>query len=337
MSELAVVIPAFKEQYLNQTLASLANQTNKNFVVYIGDDCSPYQLKPICDAYDHLLNIRYTRFDTNIGAKRLVNQWKRCIALSKGEPWLWLFSDDDIADKHCVENFYRVVEQSEKVLDVYRFNTSIIDAEGKLIGETPKGPHFETSEEMAYQLLLGNRGNSMPDHIFSREIYERSGGIVYTDFAQGADWASSILFSKHTGIGIIPEATVFWRYSGANISSTAHNHKSQVIAGHLQFIEWVTQHFKYLEHSPRPISYKMMLEAASKNLSTTLIGHYKGIPLQLLPRIAFFMRSRLKMSFASIISRIISIQEYTNPEFRRIIVTAQFLKKMITGKNKKVI
>ena len=39
--EIAIIIPAFKAFYLEQTLQSFVNQTNKNFTIYIGDDNSP--------------------------------------------------------------------------------------------------------------------------------------------------------------------------------------------------------------------------------------------------------------------------------------------------------
>lgn len=39
--KLAIVIPFFKLDYFEKTLESLANQTNKNFNLYIGDDFSP--------------------------------------------------------------------------------------------------------------------------------------------------------------------------------------------------------------------------------------------------------------------------------------------------------
>lgn len=126
-SDLAIVIPAYKEAYFHQALQSLANQTSKNFTVYIGDDASPFDLKSIADHFSQDLNISYTKFEKNTGARNLVNQWKRCIALSKNEKWLWLFSDDDIADPSCVENFYKILDQNQDRFDVYRFNTCVID------------------------------------------------------------------------------------------------------------------------------------------------------------------------------------------------------------------
>jgi glycosyltransferase involved in cell wall biosynthesis len=44
MSDLEVIIPAYKSMFFPQTLLSIANQTNKKFTLYIGDDCSSENL-----------------------------------------------------------------------------------------------------------------------------------------------------------------------------------------------------------------------------------------------------------------------------------------------------
>ena len=51
MKSLAIIIPAYKDTYLRETLDSLVSQTINDFVVYIGDDCSPYNLKSIVNEY----------------------------------------------------------------------------------------------------------------------------------------------------------------------------------------------------------------------------------------------------------------------------------------------
>jgi glycosyltransferase involved in cell wall biosynthesis len=296
MKDLAIIIPAYKEAYLNKTLSSLAQQTNLNFDVYIGDDCSPHNLKPIIDKYRTQLNISYTRFAKNTGAKNIVNQWSRCIDLVNNDTkWLWLFSDDDIAASNCVENFYDSIALKGERFDVYRFNTVTIDNNDAVIQRNPTGPEEESSEQMAYHLLKSKRGNSMPDHIFSREIYKKCGGFVFTDYAQGADWAMSILFSKNKGISIIPGAEVYWRYSGQNISSTATLQKAQMLYGHLQFIDWCLNHFKYLQSPINGISYNMMLEALAQNLSDVLLHHFKGVGFKNYPFIYGVLNGRLAM------------------------------------------
>lgn len=326
--KLAVVIPAYKAQFFEKTLSSLAAQTKKNFTVYVGDDCSPHNLEKICLKFNDELKINYTRFPDNIGAKNLVTQWKRCIALSGNEEWLWLFSDDDIADPTCVEKFYLQMQKDGGVLDIYRFNTISIDKEDNIISATPIGPKHETSEEMAYNLLLGKRGNSMPDHIFSRKLYEQSGGFVFTEYAQAADWATSILFAKEKGISIIPEAKLYWRYSGTNISSKA-SHTSEMLFGHLQFIEWILEHFKYLKKTQSSITYDMITAAAKFNLRHVIIHHYKGFGRSNAMQLIKFMHEKFGMSYEAVLRELLLIKESTNPMVGKIVGKLYRLKRRL--------
>ncbi|WP_276133806.1 glycosyltransferase [Polluticoccus soli] len=289
MSTLAIVIPAFKETYFDKALNSLANQTLKNFTVYIGNDNSPYDLDSIVAKYVGRMDIVYKRFDNNIGSKDIVQQWERCIALTREEPWLWLFSDDDIADSNCVEAFFALLE-SGSPFDVCRFNTSVIDGQGKFAWATPVGPNYESSEEMAYHLLLSKRGNSMPDHIFSRSVYNSSGGFVHTPYAAGADWATSMLFSRNKGIYIIPGASISWRNSGLNITS-ASSAKKTMIEGYFVFLDWVLTHFGYLKSEQSKISYEDIRKASLISLSNIIQSLYNGIPPQSYrPLHAFFSK-----------------------------------------------
>ena len=59
--QLAIVIPAYKSTFLKSTLESIARQTCKDFTVYIGDDCSPYNLECIVDDYKDQIDVVYKR------------------------------------------------------------------------------------------------------------------------------------------------------------------------------------------------------------------------------------------------------------------------------------
>jgi len=311
MERLAIIIPAYKAVYLAEALNSLASQTNKNFTVYIGDDYSPNDLKTIAQDFEVKLKISYTRFDYNIGAQDLVSQWNRCIALTQDEEWLWLFSDDDIVDSACVENFYKALAENQDAFDVYRFNTCIINATGEVTNVMPVGPTVETSEQMAYHLLLGERGNSMPDHIFSRKVYEKNGGFVSTAYAQGADWAMSILFSQEKGIHIIPEAKVYWRLSGANISSVSPKKKAEMLSGHIQFVEWAIEHFSYLKHHASDITHDMMMNALVRNLNVVIVSHYKGFDNSSIIKCYNILHNKLGCSSYDAISTILDMGSHT--------------------------
>lgn len=318
MKDLAIVIPAYKDIYFEKTLDSLAAQTNKKFTVYIGDDYSPFDLKTLADKYQDKLDIHYTRFPDNIGSKNLVHQWNRCIQLTKTEKWLWLFSDDDVMDNDCVDNFYSTIEKKAGRFDVFRFNTVTIDANGDITRYNETGPEEESSEQMAYHLLKTERGNSMPDHIFTREVYDLCGGLVFTEYAQGADWASSILFSKGKGICIIPGSKVYWRYSGTNISSIASGQRNDMMQGFLQFVTWAAKHFEYLKTTQSGITYEMMMDAIKTNLTTVVINHYKGFELNNSVKLFNAYHKILNLSSYNALKELLVIKENTDPAFNKL-------------------
>jgi len=128
---LAIVIPAYKIDYLDKTLLSIAKQTCNEFTVYIGDDASPHHLPGIIDKYRDKFRIIYKQFDENLGRNDLVSHWERCIDLVGDENWIWLFSDDDIMEQTCVEEFYNTLQESSD-FDLFHFNVRQIDENDKV-------------------------------------------------------------------------------------------------------------------------------------------------------------------------------------------------------------
>lgn len=221
-SGLAIIIPYFKNIFFEQVLESLSLQTNKNFTVYIGDDCSPFSIKDILERFEDKLTIKYTRFAQNLGSSSLTKQWERCIALSD-EEWIWLFSDDDIIEKDAVQVFYDSANQDNLL---YKFNTKVIDEAGKLSPYYAKFDHkniFESTISAAdfinNRLACHGFRSFAVEYVFHRSLYDE---FKFVDFplAWGSDDATWFLYSLQNGGNIrVLKALVYWRFSGANISS----------------------------------------------------------------------------------------------------------------------
>ncbi|MDR2554085.1 MAG: glycosyltransferase family 2 protein, partial [Fibromonadaceae bacterium] len=125
---LAIVIPAWRPQFFRLALNSVAAQTNKNFQCYIFDDAAPEEIKSISDDFP---DFHYTRFGENMGGHDLVGHWHRCLESVK-EEWVCLFSDDDIMEPNCVEEFYKTLNLYPNAA-LFRFARSVIDASGQII------------------------------------------------------------------------------------------------------------------------------------------------------------------------------------------------------------
>ena len=241
---LAIVIPAYKPDFLDETLASLASQGNKDFMVYIGDDCSPYHLYDIVCKYESLIQIIYHRFDTNLGSKDLVAQWERCIALSKDEEFIWLFSDDDVMESNCVEEFYRCLDQTNNKYDLYHFDINIIDEEEKVVNVCPKFPLINSSWDYYKAIVYGRQLSYVVEYIFSRKIYEKSGGFVNFDLAWNSDKATWTEFCGNRGLCTIESARVNWRRSQKNITpNMTRSISERKMMANCLFFEWAFKKF----------------------------------------------------------------------------------------------
>jgi glycosyltransferase involved in cell wall biosynthesis len=216
-----VILPAFRTRHLGAALDSLARQTDQRFTLYIGDDCSPEPISDLVTHYADKIALQYTRFENNLGGTDLIAHWHRCIALSRGEPWIWVFSDDDMASPDCVAAFLkRINADPREGTQLYRFQMDLIDDDGNTYFRPRPHPPFEDVAQFTAALLLDDyRAWRAPDHIFSRRIYAETGGFVSLPKAIYSDYATWQKFSRVDGVRTIPEGRVFWRHHRKGTSS----------------------------------------------------------------------------------------------------------------------
>ncbi len=241
---LAIVIPAYKTKFLREALQSIASQTDQNFQLYIGDDCSPEPIADVVREFSEKLPIKYHRFDHNLGGTSLAQQWERCIRLSR-EPWVWLFSDDDLMEPGCVAAFHMELEKTGGQHDLYRFNTIWVNTARNTSEENPSYPTEETGVEFLQTRLRGTRRSTLQELIFSRQAWEASGGIP--DFPLG--WASDDAFIAKLGgrrsIRTIAAPRVIWRWSDVNITSDNSGPRLRAkLKASEAFIRWVIDYFE---------------------------------------------------------------------------------------------
>lgn len=223
-SDLAIVIPAYKSDFLTETLESVLCQTDTDYHVYVFDDASTdARIESIVYSFGPRPNLTYIRFDTNRGQKSLPGQWNRCIRHTDGERWVWLFSDDDVMDPDCVENFRKVLHTSPENR-LFRFNT--VKFRDDILLRRNELPPLTSVEAWLSGKLSYQFESYVVEYIFERSLYDRIGG--FPDFPMGwcADdwfWVQVML---HTDLITIPESLVYWRYSDQNISGAANDQQT---------------------------------------------------------------------------------------------------------------
>lgn len=110
----SIGLPVFNgENFLEEALQSLLNQTYTDFELIISDNSSTDRTQAICAAYAQQdPRIRYYRNETNVGAGPNFN---RTVALARGQYFKWAAHDDLLLPDYL-----------EKCVDVLDHNPSVI-------------------------------------------------------------------------------------------------------------------------------------------------------------------------------------------------------------------
>lgn len=223
-NNLAIIIPAYKSSFLAAALDSIAAQTCKDFTLYIGDDCSPNNIGEIVDRFRDKINLVYKRFDANLGGKDLVAQWERCIDMSQGEEWLWLFSDDDVMESNCVEEFYKTVKENPKA-GLIHFNVQFLDNATGKVSPLPIFPKHCSTKFYLDEKIRGHLISFVVEFVVRRDNFFDNGRFQNFDLAWGSDFISWVKFADASGgIETCDNAKVLWRKSNENISPDKSNY-----------------------------------------------------------------------------------------------------------------
>lgn len=310
MKNLAIVVPAYKIDFFENMLISLAKQTCKDFTVYIGDDCGPEDFRNLVNEYEAEMDVVYHRFNENLGGKDLVGHWKRCVDLTQGEPWLWLFSDDDVAGEKCVELFYQEIADGAKY-DIYHYNVNVINTKGCVVYEPKEYPDVIGVEDLYVETSIDHIRSFVVENIFSRDIYEKVGGFESFPLAWGSDMATWLKMGQRKGIKTIDGDYIYWRKSDKNITPSKELEivKRKFII-QTDFYDWVNRFFntdrirkfnryvffRYSVHYSNIVSYSDMKEIIDYAITRRIITkEQKVFTLLLLPLLRVCQYIKAKM------------------------------------------
>ena len=241
---LAIIVPAYKTSFLRTALESIAAQTDKNFQTYVFDDHSPEPVEKVVQEFTGRLPMKFHRFEENLGGTSLVRHWERCVRLT-GEPWVWIFADDDLMEAGCVADFYAELQRTQSAHDLYRFDTVRIDGAGARISENPRHPASQSGADFLLARLMGERNVTLQEIIFSRRAWESAGGLPDFPLGWHADEAFTAALGVRQPLRAIPGARVHWRFSAINISSIASfKVTNRKVIASANFFHWVVKFFQ---------------------------------------------------------------------------------------------
>lgn len=224
---LAIIIPFYKLTFFESTLQSLANQRDKRFKLYIGDDASLEDCTSLLQKFKGQFDYIYHRFETNQGSVSLTQQWERCIALSNTEEWLMILGDDDWLSDNVIEEFYKNIDLIEKNYNVVRFASKIFYICKNEYSELYCHPKEEKFSETYFKKLKGTSRSSLSENIFKRKMYLKYGFKNYP-LAWNSDDRAWFDFSESKPIFTINNAIMYISVSGESISGMKCNIETKI-------------------------------------------------------------------------------------------------------------
>jgi len=260
--KLAVVIPYYKIVFFEETLNSLAKQTDQRFQVYIGDDASPENPEKLLAKYKNQFKFKYHHFDENLGKKSLVQQWERCIDLIADEKWIIILGDDDFLEETIIESWYRNYDDFNEKADVIRFATKSVNMQSNKISDLVTHPLWEKATDSYYRRFKGLTRSTLSEYIFSRKKFNQH---KFFDFplAWHSDDAAWLSFADDKPIYTINESCFFIRYSSFSISGNKLDQNLKNLASEKFYSECIYKEIKQF-NKKQQIELAMEYEIAIK-------------------------------------------------------------------------
>jgi len=219
---ISVVIPCYNhERYIKSAVESVLSQTHGELELIVVDDGSTDR------SLDYLRTVKDRRFQLlaqeNQGAHTAIN---RGLELAQGE-YLAILNSDDVFDPQRLEVCARYLSDSVNLVATW---IKVINGSGKVLGvkkgwhnmlpwefSAPNGDAF-SFDEFTINLLASNFVSTTSNIVFSRNIYERIGGMRNLRFVH--DWDFLLRAALHYKCMIIEQPLVQYRVHQNNTISS---------------------------------------------------------------------------------------------------------------------
>jgi glycosyltransferase involved in cell wall biosynthesis len=219
MNQLAIIIPYYKIDFFEETLKSVANQTNQNFTLYIGNDASPNNPLPLIEKYFKDKDYHYFDYKDNIGGTNLALQWERILE-NVQEEWMQILGDDDCISPDFVEEFYQNLPIAKKNnISLIKCGQQWIDENNKQLESHIYNFNKVSAAEVFIKKYKDEIRSSLSENIYQTKIVKKQ-KFVKLPLAWGTDDLSLLGFSKNGYIQYIPKLLVSVRISAESISGS---------------------------------------------------------------------------------------------------------------------
>lgn len=282
MKMLTIVITYYNIQYFEQTLGALAAQTDKRFVVFVGNDASPDDPSALLEQYKDKLNIKYLPFSQNLGGTDLTLQWKRCLDYVDTE-WFMILGDDDMLSPGAISGFYETIQEAPEAR-VLRYDMTIVDGNNHPQSGMISYKELVSATEFIYKRARNEVRSSLGEYIFRTEDYRNKGIASYPK----AFYSDNMMVLQYANFGVIQpvnQGYAIIRISENSFSGNKANADALVRAGYLFYTELMTRYAAYFTPKQHVMFAEYVLAgylSGKRNMSplTLLKIFFRNLPVK---------------------------------------------------------
>ena len=214
----SILIPAYKQKYLQECIQSIINQTYKDFEIIIVNDASPENIDIIVKSFNDF-RIKYYVNENNCGAINVVDNWNICLKYAIGE-YVICMGDDDKLLPNCLEEYNKLIKQFPN-LDIYHGWTEIINENSQVIALQEARPLYENVYSMIWHRWNG-RIQFIGDFLFKTSSLRKYGGFYKLPLAWASDDITSFIVANNYGIANSQVPIFQYRRNAQTISNTGN-------------------------------------------------------------------------------------------------------------------
>jgi len=230
----SLIIPAYRSQYLRQSIDSVLSQTYRDWELIIVDDCSPEPIGEIVFSYDDS-RIRYYRNERNFGAVNLVDNWNSCLEYCTGD-YLVCMGDDDVLPENSLKEYSNVIREYPDA-DVVHGWTNVIDSDSQVREILQQHPSHESVFGFMLRLWKGDDVYA-GDILYKLEYLKEKGGFVKMPMAWHSDHLTAFLCGDRNGIASTSKLAFTYRRHSRSISMSSTCMEQKLKADFLTY-DWL--------------------------------------------------------------------------------------------------
>lgn len=212
-----VAIPAYKGKFLRESIASVLNQSYKDFELIVVDDASPDNLYETVRQFNDD-RLHFHRNDRNMGAVNVVDNWNKCLSLAHGD-YICLLGDDDIMG----ENYLKAVDELARkypAANAFHGRTMEIDENGECTLLHQAWPEWQSVYDLIWHRIARLRVTFVSDFTFKVSALKSVGGYYKLPLAWGSDDITSYLMAEKGGIASTNNVIFYYRRHSTSITSS---------------------------------------------------------------------------------------------------------------------